>query len=451
MEKLKTTNAHLYGLVLPLDKTFSKLINISTIRLLLKRTGFSKYFMTYNVDMFWITSSFVKVVFRVIKILHLGSGYTWPGYLVNKTFPNIWDSLDTLFPKGLIFVSGTNGKTTTVKLLAHILAESGFSVTTNASGANLAHGILTSILLSADAKGRISSDFGIFEVDELHLPFLLGKMPPDFLILTNLSRDQLDRYGEIDIILHSWKEAIQKLDKTVLLIPQPISQGLTSQSSANFTEENSFDLEDIARSYKGKILEYSDSPEFLTFTKLLGKFNALNVNSCVLACRELGIPDAQIKSALGSFSPAFGRGEKILAFGKEFSVFLAKNPASFNNNLLVLLEVLSSDPDSFALLFILNDAIPDGRDVSWIYDINSNLLRQVCFGKPVFVAGTRSLDMQIRLSYAGISSQGISFSTSNFLGRQNPWEKIPQQKIVVLPNYSAMLQFRKLVTGRSIL
>lgn len=402
--------------------------------------------MTYNVDMLWISGFLAKIVFRIIRIFHLGNGYTWPGYLVSKIFPNVWSSLDTVFPKGVIFVSGTNGKTTSVKLLTHILTESGFSVTTNASGANLAHGILTSILLSVNCKGRISSDFGVFEVDELNLPLLLEKLPPDFLILTNLSRDQLDRYGEIEIILHSWKESILKLDRTILLVPQ----GFASQDLTDFS--------DITNSYKGRILEYSDSFDYLAFTHLLGRFNALNVNSCVLACRELGLSESQLKSALSSFSPAFGRGESILAFGKEFLVFLAKNPASFNNNLSILCEdlegFLTSNPNPFALLFILNDAIPDGRDVSWIYDIDADLLRRVCLDKPVFVSGTRSLDMQIRLSYADIFSQEIKFPTRNFLdffGRSNFWESIPQQKIIVLPNYSAMLQFRKLVTGKNIL
>jgi len=388
--------------------------------------------MTYNVDMYLLISLFVKSLFWFISIFASGNGYTWPGHLVLKFFPNIWDSSKLRFSKEVILISGTNGKTTTAKLLAHLLSSTGYSVTTNASGANLTNGILTSIFLNTNFWGKVTDDFAVLEVDEFNLPDMLSHMKPSYLILTNLSRDQLDRYGEVDIILTRWHDGLHSLKsiadfKLVLDKDARIFDSLKTLLS------------------KENVLLFDSSVDNLEHTSLIGSFNAKNVNSAVLVSKEIGLNPSQIKQGLQSFVPAFGRGEIIKEFGKTFYIFLAKNPASFNNNL----SLLKSDCLNFdSVLFLLNDKIPDGRDVSWIYDIEPNYLNDVCANKKVYIGGTRSVDMNVRLNYAQVTDIVNDFG-SQF--SKKALSEMQGNTIVVLPNYSAMLELRKVLTGRSIL
>ncbi len=397
--------------------------------------------MHYNGDMFWISSLFAKIIYFLITTFKLGNGFTWPGHIVNKVFPNIWCSPTLQSFKGVVFISGTNGKTTTAKLITHLLKEQGFSVVTNASGANLVNGVLTSLLLNTSFFRGIKADYAVFEIDELNLPLILAHLTPDFLVLTNLSRDQLDRYGEVDTILDLWQTSIERLDTTIVI-----------NEAFEFKEK-------LLSGFGGEVLFYNDSPEYLSLTPLVGNFNALNVNAGVLVAEGLGLDLEKIKASLADFEPAFGRGEVIKYGNSRFLVFLAKNPASFNNNLKMLLQdsLISQLPTSQspqqALLFILNDNIPDGRDVSWIYDVEPDLLQKVCDGRKVYVAGSRCLDMQIRLFYAGIPCISTGSSSVGVLEPLDisALQGIPEKEIVVLPNYSAMLEFRKLVTGNDIL
>ena len=386
--------------------------------------------MTYNVDMYFLSSLTVRFLSWFIRTFKLGNGYTWPGHFVLKVFPNIWKSSKLHFGKGVVLISGTNGKTTTAKLVSHLLGFAGYSVTTNASGANLTNGILTSILLRAGFFCGVRDDFAVFEVDELHLPFALQSMFPTHLVLTNLSRDQLDRYGEIDTILSCWESALCSIDLNLKIFLDVEATNLLPLREHFPTENISF---------------YGSSLDLLEKTALVGSFNAKNVNSAVLMAKEFGLNPSQIDQGLQSFEPAFGRGEILSKIGKTFYIFLAKNPASFNNNLNLL---KGNFPDFDSILFLLNDKIPDGRDVSWIYDIDPVLLHEVCANKRVFVGGSRGLDMEIRLNYAHVTDIvgdfGATFTRERF-------SKAEGEKVVVLPNYSSMLEFRRILLGKNIL
>jgi len=401
--------------------------------------------MNYNGDMFFVASWIIKISYFMINFLRLGNGYTWPGHIINPIFPRIWKSPSLKFRKGVILISGTNGKTTTSLLVAHLLKEAGFSVTHNKSGANMLNGLLTSIFLRTDFLGRIKDDFAVFEVDEFNLPQVLKYMHPIAVVLTTLSRDQLDRYGETDSILERWWEALSFSDVSTSSVRGPDSVNNSENVRLPFLVLNSGagEFASLAAGYKGPVLKYDSSSYYLRLTSLVGGFNMRNVNAAVVVAKELGIDSIQIEKSLPTFSPAFGRGEKINYADKEFYVFLAKNPASFNNNLCML---NFGEFDFDALLFILNDKIPDGRDVSWIYDIDPEALAKVCSAKKVYISGTRGLDMQVRLNYAGASSVvGLGLLDANRV------KEIQEEKVVVLPNYSAMLEFRKIVTGKNIL
>ncbi|MFC1625009.1 MurT ligase domain-containing protein [Patescibacteria group bacterium] len=373
--------------------------------------------------MYLLTKLITKFTYWIIKTLRLGAGYTWPGHLALKLNKDILRNTKLHPSKGFIFIAGTNGKTTTSKLISHILRKKGLRVVTNRSGANLLNGIVSSLLLEGS-----HSDIGVFEVDEFALPNLLEQVTPKVLLLLNLSRDQLDRYGEIDIIFDSWKETISKLDGSTHIIfdaTQEIFKGITN--------------------YEGKLTEFSITRSLIEDLDLFGEHNSKNVKAALSVVKDFGVNEKEALETLKDFKPAYGRGETIEYKNTSFQIFLAKNPASFNNNLGLL---LSKEVDIKAILFILNDNIPDGRYVSWIYDIDPNSLKEACRGREVFVSGKRYLDMAVRLMYAEIQvGKGQVFEN---LGEAV--ESLTEKKeILVFPNYSAMLEIRKILTGKKIL
>lgn len=380
--------------------------------------------------MFFLSKLISKIISKIVNLLKLGSGYTLPGYIVHKIYPAVLTDPQIVFSKGIILVSGTNGKTTTSLLITHLLENSGYKVVHNKSGSNLVRGVLTAILLAFPLFKKSTYDFGVFEVDEFSLPDVLKQLSltknPIYLVLLNLSRDQLDRYGETDIIFERWLTTLTNIKNPPKLIVYNTDQQEFNAIVGLSIPCDSFDAND----------------SFLKKTKLFGLYNAYNVNAAVTLCTKLGIS----LDALSSFEVAYGRGEIVsLKDGRVFKIILAKNPASFNANLQVLLT------DGFskhsATLFVLNDNIPDGRDVSWIYDIDPVLLAYVCEGKKIYVSGTRCLDMVVRLQYAGV----LVSQNDIFDNLEKCLQSINEKEILVLPNYSAMLQVRKLLTGRAIL
>jgi lipid II isoglutaminyl synthase (glutamine-hydrolysing) len=384
--------------------------------------------------MFYIFSIISKIIHKVTVKMRKGSGYTLPGYLALKIHPHLLGNTSIHFKKGLVLVSGTNGKTTTSKLIAHLLEGKGHRVLHNRSGANLLSGILTTILLAVDLKGKLDFDYGVFEVDEFALPAVLGYMSPTVLVLLNLSRDQLDRYGETDIIFERWSKAVA---------------GLGNNTSIVYPGEEVY-FNALGERFSGNIVKSSGEGALLHLTGLKGRYNSVNLGLAVTSLKLLGLSYTQedIASSLSGFSVAYGRGETIHYGGKCVTIHLAKNPVSFNRNM----EVLSEDVGVVdTLLFVLNDGIPDGRDVSWIYDIEPALLKNACEGKEVYVSGTRALDMAVRLHYAGveISEQNVIPSLSKAIYRTVAEKH--SGTVYIYPNYSAMLETRQLLTGRKIL
>ncbi len=398
--------------------------------------------------------SFFSTTFRI------GAGATWPGEIALRINPRILRTLGAN-AKHIILVAGTNGKTTTVKMIETILTQNGKRVTRNASGANLDNGLVSVFLANQKA------DYYIFEVDEATLPNILKDITPEVIVLTNLFRDQLDRYGEVDTIAEKWTVALSALERQTSVIVNADDPHLAFIGSKISASVKYFGLEDpslflpsmqhasdsiycpncgarltfagVYYSHLGKwacghcplVPPKKDVTAADFVSPLEGVYNRYNTLAAALTTKTLGIRASDIRGALTHFTPAFGRMETIMYKNKKIKILLSKNPTGFNESL----RTVAASRDKGPVLLVLNDGIPDGRDVSWIWDVDfedyKNFLKY-------YVSGDRALDMALRLKYAGVAATIVS--------------DIPQEDMLwILANYSAMLDVRKTLTGRKIL
>ncbi len=385
--------------------------------------------------MYLLSIYIAKIISLCSKLLNIGSGNTWPGHIVMHLNPTIWKQFMSCLPKQLIFISGTNGKTTTAKLTAHILTKDGKRVLYNASGANLLNGILSTLLLNTDFLGRLKFDVLVLEVDEFTLPELLKRLKPTVISLLNISRDQLDRHWETDIVYEKWLASLKSFQQPITLV-------------LDDTHDYFHKLSKELNMSRVETLWFNGLPGAHNARNLNNNFNNKNVNCSVRIAESLGINSDRAHTYLNDFSYAYGRGEKVSYQGKSFTLLLAKNPASLNYNLEMLVSA-SNAYDTY--LFILNDNIPDGHDVSWIYDVFPEQLKKAGENKKIYVSGIRALDMAVRLNYAGLNiyqdNINVSIKTSLDLIVKND----ACSNIMILPNYSAMLSTRKILVGRRIL
>ncbi len=394
-----------------------------------------------------------KLVYLVSKTLGLGAGGTWPGEIALRIQPTILSRLSTQIKKGVILVAGTNGKTTTALMIKQILENGGDSVTHNVSGANLDNGIVSALIQRPDA------DWGVFEVDENTLPVVLNSLKPKMIVLLNLFRDQLDRYGEVDVIAEKWVNALKKLtSSTTLLInaddPLVAHLGLHLKLPVAYfgvndktrflpkmehATDSTFCLNCGARlTYEGVYFSHlgiwkcshcgqkRPKPDVSKATSPLpGLYNLYNTLAAHSVANRL-----RLKADLTDFAPAFGRQEQI----GNAKIYLSKNPAGFNQSLRTVLELGATQ-----LLLVLNDRIPDGRDVSWIWDVDFEMIPK---NVSVRLSGDRVHDLALRLKYAGVSAT-IFENLEPALKSDRP--------LFILATYSAMLEVRKLLSGRKIL
>ncbi|MEK7571598.1 MAG: MurT ligase domain-containing protein [Patescibacteria group bacterium] len=432
-----------------------------------------------------------KALSQSFRLLNLGNGTTWPGHIALSVNKNFTKDLLKDSPIKLIFIAGTNGKTTTATLIKNALEKAGKKVIQNESGANLLNGIASTLLLSTNASGKLTQDYAIFEVDENVLPKLLQEVTPEYLILMNLFRDQLDRYGEIDSIAKKWQEAIQKLtEKTQLIVnaddPQIAYLGLRKNpvipdviGDPEKIEHDTilyFGLE--SQENKQELQHAADSvycPQCgmkLTFTSLIfshlghwqckacglkrpqvekasinhyplpGAYNKYNTLAAWITLQRIGLTNKEIEQSLRDFQPAFGRQEIIEYKNKNVQIFLSKNPTSFNQSYMTMKEL-----EAKTLLLVLNDRIPDGRDVSWIWDID---LPDLTSFKNVLISGDRVYDMALRIKYEGYKEFETFENLTDAIERGISLTQ-KEETFFVLPTYSAMLEVRKILTGKKIL
>lgn len=425
---------------------------------------------------------FGKLLSIFSRLFNFGSGSTWPGHIALTISPNFIRELIIKNKKlKTILIAGTNGKTTTSKLIRTILENNNFRVFQNEGGANLLNGIASSLITNSNLSGKINKDFSIFEIDENTLPLILKEIKnPDYVILLNLFRDQLDRYGEVNIVSKKWANALVRLNKTTTLIlnaddPQIAHLGTHLKgvnvkyygiNPKNTTEKLQHASDSTYCPNCGKKLIYDsvyyshlgnwhcDSCGFKhpkkIFTSspvypLSGVYNEYNTNAAVLVAKLNNVGNSIIQQSLKQFKPAFGRQEILNVWGKRIQIFLSKNPTSFNESLKTISKLGGKN-----LLLALNDRIPDGRDVSWIWDVDLDVIRDL--RGSISVAGDRVYDMALRLKYEDINVEDkLIYTDLKEAVFDNVIKTKKDETLYILPTYSAMLEVRKILTGRKIL
>ena len=445
--------------------------------------------------------AFGKIAGGLTRVLRLGGGTAIPGLAALKFSPGILGRLLKTIPQGFVFVTGTNGKTTTAAMLSRILSVAGYDVLNNRTGSNLSRGLVSHLIQRTDSLGRLivrPNSVGVFEVDEAALIAILPDSRPRVVLLTNLFRDQLDRYGEIDSISKEWGRIIRASGKglhVILNADDPavfhagargrgevstfgVQDGRNAHAPDEWADSASCPLCSAPLDYRG--LTYSHLGDYtcpdcgferptpgLVATEvnavglrparftlrrgdsfdridldLPGLFNVYNALAAAAAAFALGVSAEDVKKGLEGFSPAFGRAERLVVDGVELVFLLVKNPAGANE----VLRSLRQDPEPASYLMALNDRAADGEDVSWIWDIDFDGLT----ARSIVATGDRAEDLALRLKYAGLSgAELVTVDTDS----ESALSRVlsGNGKVKILATYTAMLELRKLLVERGAL
>jgi len=437
-----------------------------------------------------------------VSRLRGGGASSAPGKVLMRLDPGAIGELSSRLSQGSVLVSATNGKTTTSALLAGILERAGVSLVNNQSGANMAGGIASTLLAAARPRGSIAGELGLFEVDELWLDSLAAELHPRAILLGNLFRDQLDRYGELETIADRWATAVRsgsaREATLVLNADDPAIADLGREREAPVAyfgvEDDSLALPGMAHAadakhcrrcgapyvfdavYLGHLGHYHcpscgqtrptptviassvtlqgvNSARFMLQTpagvaevalSLPGLYNVYNALAAAALATALDVGLPEIVAGLQETRAAFGRSETVHVDGREMRILLVKNPAGANE----VLRTLALEPGEHDLLGVLNDRIADGRDVSWVWDADFELLagrirRATC-------SGSRAPELALRLKYAGIDPARIHVRAdlSSALREAAADRSDPQTPLYALPTYTAMLALRELLVAR---
>lgn len=457
-----------------------------------------------------------KVSALATRLFGRGGGTALPGLVAQTVYPGVLRAITAQLPNGSLMVSGTNGKTTTSRMVASILEAARLLPLHNRSGSNLERGLISTVIGAANPGGSLPSTYrsGLFEVDEAAMPAVLLAVRPRVLLLNNLFRDQLDRYGELDTIYSKWRAVLPRLSpesRLVLNADDPaiaalsITQGLRANLFTFGIEDPRYTLSELPHAADSiscprcnSPLDYSlillshlghwrcskcglerPKPDIAATrvklngtsssqvsvqtpqgkvditVKVPGLYNVYNALAAVAATLAFGVSLEHIKAGLESFTAAFGRIERVSIPGegdRSLLMALVKNPVGFNEVLRMLFplddDTLESQPRN--LLIVINDLIADGRDVSWLWDVDFEVLATSSQGvNSVHVSGIRATDMANRLKYAGVDTAKIHTDPTMDAALDAAIQSLPAgQTLYVLPTYTAMLSFRKLLHGK---
>lgn len=436
-----------------------------------------------------------KATAGLSRLTRRGAGATFPGDVARAVDPGVLRKLATGFREGAVLVTGTNGKTTTSRLVAALLQAPGQRVVANRTGANLIWGATAAAVEAAGADGRLRADWGVFEIDEATLPRAIEEIRPRAVLVGNLFRDQLDRYGELETLAGRVGESLGNLPaggRAVLnaddprigwlgsrLGTAPFWYGLDDPTVSAPELPHAADARTCPRcgtalefravyvghdgdyvcprgdfrrpdhdvagteiqldGLRGIRLKAAGTP---LATSLGGLYNAYNLVGAFALGSALGLPTDVMAERLGRVPAAFGRQERFQDHDRHFTMLLAKNPTGFNESLRGAVELARGRHH----LIALNDRVADGRDVSWIWDVDFEMLRETA--DLVVPTGDRAGDMAIRLKYAGITTAA---APEPDLGRalDTLIDGMPEgAEAHLLCTYTAMLDLRRELVRR---
>ena len=471
-----------------------------------------------------------RVIAAVSRLLGY-QGVTWAGKAALRICPDILARLAGQVREEIFVVCGTNGKTTTNNLLCAGLEAEGKKVVCNHTGSNMLNGVAAAFVLSADLRGRLDADAACIEVDEASTRLVFEALKPDYMVLTNIFRDQLDRYGEIDITMEILESMIRKVPDMKLIVngDDPLCSSLAMESRESFvtfgiparqvtgkdplpggsgpaslapaaeaaekkdTYTRKTDTPGVAEETgpEGGLPRNEETREgrfcrrccgrlsyrFYHFSQLGdyhcptcgfkrppadyaagdvrigeklsfrvgeqyflmehgGFYQVYNILAAYAGIREAGIECRHFADMLAGYTPDNGRAEKFRIHGASVTLNLAKNPAGFNQNIAEVLR----DPSPKDIFICINDHDQDGRDISWLWDVDFDLLRDPSV-RSVTVGGTRALDMRLRLKYADIPCEVVGDDRTDIAlmaakGTGN---------IHILVNYTALYRTRNIL------
>lgn len=430
---------------------------------------------------------FCRYIQKALSYLHKGSSF--PGKLALDYNKRLLKELSGKYR--VILVTGTNGKTTTAGLTAKILRDAGYHVIHNSSGANMLSGVMTLFIKHENDKVK---EFAVVEIDEASLPLYARVAGAEYIVGTNIFKDQLDRYGEIYTTSNQLKNGFKDIPglKMVLNGDEPLFGNVEGKRVYfGFEEKPYFTAKEeksnvegqfcvmcrdkyfyeyrtynhlgkyLCRNcgYKRPLLDYSvkdidilgdSSMSFKINDRvsvkacLGGVYNIYNILAAFAVTRELGIREEVIARSIETYEPRFGRAESFSYKGKKIKIILVKNPVSFNQGL----RIASFNPEGKCGCFLLNDNGADGRDISWIWDVDfENNLTDY---KNIYVAGSRGPDMALRLKIAGYDSNKIEIfdSFKSLVDRIKVYNSC--KDIYVFATYTAMLELRRLLAKQNI-
>lgn len=424
---------------------------------------------------FYISLIIAKLAYLAIKLRNKSSGTSFVGMLTLKIYPDFLKHCRKYITKNVITVTGTNGKSTTSGLMAHILETNGQKVIHNLEGANMLTGVANMFALGIRPFKKY--DYAVIESDEAYLTKLYDYLKSDYLVVTNLFRDQLDRYGELNTTAEFIKNAIDKNPdlKLILNADDPLVATFDKTKYAVY-----YGFENVKCSAKsnapsevfncscGHPLEYSkqffaqqghyfcskcgykrhecdyaaDVEVFEDYSiitlkgcefkvNLTGLYNAYNALASIAFGYELGLNSEQIQKALDSYHSIFGRTEKRIINGNPALIQLIKNPTGAS-------EVLKTVDLNSNIVIAINDNYADGRDISWLWDSDFEQLKDA--KKLVITSGIRANDMATRLKYAGIPQEKIIIEPNI----KKAIEKATKDgKTTILPSYTALLSIKE--------
>lgn len=423
-----------------------------------------------------------KAILQALRLSGRGGGTALPGLVLEKIDPNVGKKLAAYSLSESIIVTGTNGKTTTSRIIREIIKESGQKIIANKAGSNMSRGIVSALLEQSSISNKQKST-GVFEVDEASMPKAVEILQPKLIIVLNLHRDQLDRYGELDTTAKIIGKSLKDSDAQVLLnSDDPLVASLASyvpKERVSFFGFDSVDQTALEHDHAadsldcpvcGRALDYSKRfyshighyscptndfkrPEPLVKAEfhqdkmrlndqeinigLPGLYNSYNALASFNAGKVLGIAPGIAEKIITASSTAFGRIEKLNWGDREATLLLIKNPTGFNQ----IIQTFLVNKKGAKILFLINDNFADGRDISWLWDAALEELEP--HNHTIFTGGLRGHDMALRLKYAGVpaaDSGSISESLKKFHANINE-----SDTSYIVATYTAMRKARELL------